>query len=91
MTTTTCAYFNAQHWDCGHGASSTCKLLALDSTDANGTNFQFASSTCFTDGVATANGFTYGEVVSTVMLFLIYVVVCAVAFQLHFRRIKIKN
>jgi hypothetical protein len=40
---------------------------------------------------ATADGFTYGEIVISIFDFLILLSVMAVVFHLKFRKIKVKN
>jgi len=78
--TTTCSYYNPLHWDAAH------VLAPLDSTDPNGTAFQFASSTCSTE-----KNFTPGDIFMGIELFLIFSVLSMIAYHLFFRRIKIKN
>jgi hypothetical protein len=82
-----CSYYNALHWDNGHGA-----LLPLDNSDPNGTAFQFGSSTCsFTYQSSTQPYFTYGEIVNSIFLFLILMTGMVICFHVMFRKIKIKN
>ena len=41
--------------------------------------------------IAASGGFSYGEIVGTVLEFLILIVVMSIAFHLKFRKIKIKS
>lgn len=75
IATTTCIYGTDLKWN---GAA----LVRLNSTDPKYTTFQFSSSTCITITSSDASsspsvvaGFTYGDIVNSVFLFLIFAVV----------------
>ena len=90
IATTTCSYFN--------------KVNANTAPPTLLQNWSFASSTCYTDyefsasiEVATgslpsiANGFTYGETVLSVFVFLIFVIILwrgIVGFSIYNREIR---
>jgi hypothetical protein len=93
--TTSCSYSNAIHWD---KTGSVGSFQPLASNDPNGTAFQFASSSCTTIyGYSTStdqsvvNGFTAGEIVLAVQLFLLLAVAMTILYHVMFRRFKIKN
>lgn len=90
-----CSYFNPVHWDCGHGASSTCVMALLDNTDANGTAFQFASSSCdYATSTATStviSTFTYGEIMIGTFAFLGLSLALYAFFWMTVRGVKIKR
>jgi len=54
-------------------------------------DISLTSSTATTSAPAVINGFTYGEIVNGIFLFLTFVAACAVLFHLWFGRTKIKN
>jgi len=90
-----CNYTSPVHWDCGHGASSTCAMIPLDNTDANGTAFQFASSSCsYAPDNATSTvfaTFTYGEIMIGTFLFLALCLASYSFLWFSLRRVKIKK
>jgi hypothetical protein len=86
-----CSYSNAVHWDNHAGSLG---ILPMDSSDANGTAFQFASSTCEASSSSVPSvtgGFTYGEIVIAFFLLLVMIPVAVATFHLLFGRVKIKN
>jgi len=91
-----CNYFNPYYWN-GGATQSLQELSEATSTVATGISFQFGSSTCTemsdlaTSTVLIQNGFTYGEIINSVFIFLIFVIISMIGFHLHFRKIKIKN
>lgn len=98
MTTTTCSYSNPL-WILKSGEVRTLEPLGNASTNAN---FQFGNSICYSDieielNVASGslpaidNGFTHGEVVLSVFVFLIFVIILwrgIVGFSIYNREIR---
>jgi hypothetical protein len=60
----------------------TCQTLYASTSTPN-----FAGSS----SVATTNGFTYGEIVNSVFLFMILITGIVISFHIMFRKVKIKN
>jgi hypothetical protein len=60
-------------------------------TDASGTICTTLYAADPSSTVATANGFTYGEVVISMFQFLTLLVLLSMAYHQKFRKIKIKN
>jgi len=93
--TTTCSYYNAVHWDKTGDVGS---FQPLDSTDPNGTAFQFASSSCSVQygyssstDQSVAGGFSYGDLVISTILLLILACALTLTYFFHFRKVRIKN
>jgi len=82
----------------GERSPSSTKIMVSNSTTTCGAPDPSGTVLCYTayaadpsSTAATSGGFTYGEIVNGVFLFLILAVVSMTLFHLVFRKIKIKN
>jgi hypothetical protein len=81
---TICTHTNPLHWH--NLGTSTGELIPLDENDANGTAFQFGSTTCENVYATTTAStteifptFTYGEIVLTTLSFFTFsIILCSV-------------
>jgi hypothetical protein len=93
-STTNCDFSNPVYWNKNNSA-----LTPVGSDLSTGDSFQFSSSTCYTTYGPTnsstapsyAGGFSYGEIVNSVFVFLILSVSLLLAFRLYFGRIRVKS
>lgn len=91
-STTTCTYGTPLYWN-----NSQSSLLPLDADLKDGYSFQFSNATCTTiyanstsTDISVYNGFSYGDIVNSLFLFLIATAIIYGFIWFSINKIKVK-